>query len=124
MVSKNVSALHERSISEIVDEYAYLFSLPELSVIQQKKMADILEFATQNDELDFWISKRTCEEGGKLGLQDEDSQQSYNDQRALMSERIDTKKPEASMIPGPTLESLRSKEWVRSMVTNIANEGT
>lgn len=103
MSSENASAVQNQDISVIVDEYVRLFSLRELSVTDQKRMAEILELATQNEELDFWISQKACEEGDKFGLKDKESRQSYDDQRALMAELIDTQNPKESMFSNPAL---------------------
>lgn len=99
----NIAELNCQKFFEISSEYRSLFRLDSLNQEQRKRMETILEQATENEELDFWISQVESDEGANSDLLDKHSRNSYRNQRALMSEHIDIENPYDSPLSNPSL---------------------
>ena len=69
-----------------IREYYRLRSLPNLSEQQADRIGEILELATTNRDVDFWITEVDHALGHHLGLLDESCRQSYQNQQALLRE--------------------------------------
>jgi hypothetical protein len=71
-------------------EYGELMIKKTLSAAEDARIDEILHLATVNDGVDFWVSHAACEYGAKIGLLSPEALESYEDQRAILRERIDT----------------------------------
>jgi hypothetical protein len=72
-------------------EYAKLAVLPQRSIEEDDRFGQILEVATHNDILSFWIVEADHFLGHHLGLLDEDARESYRDQQVLLMEYLGEK---------------------------------
>ena len=71
-------------------EYGELMIKESLSDEEDARIDHILHLATLSDSVEFWVSHAACEYGAKIGLLSPDALKSYEDQRAILRERIDT----------------------------------
>lgn len=128
MTFEHAEMPHEQAILNIADEYGRLFSSPYLSKKQQQRMDQILELAEKDEELDFLISKKTCEAGDNFELQNKENRKSYDDQRAILAEHINHQDPRQSILSSSELgarlgikgDAAKSSIESQSPVTSIA----
>ncbi|NEP80377.1 MAG: hypothetical protein F6K39_20730 [Okeania sp. SIO3B3] len=76
------------SLKKLINEYIKLASLPELNLEQEEKLGEILEQASQNEILSFWISEVDYILGESLGLLKPEDLNYYEDQKALLREHF------------------------------------
>lgn len=74
------------SLKKLINEYAMLSSLPELNLEQEKQLGEVLDQASQNEILAFWISELDYILGEGLGLLKPEDFNYYEDQKALFRE--------------------------------------
>jgi len=74
------------SLKKVINEYAILASLPELNLEQEEKFSEILEQASQNEILSFWISEVDYILGESLGLLNPEDLNYYEDKKAILRE--------------------------------------
>ena len=86
----NISSISFEEARALGEEYGALMTKKTLSDAEDVRIDEILHLATIDDNVDFWVSHAACEYGAKLGLLDPDAIKSYEDQRAILRERIDT----------------------------------
>ena len=87
---------HDNNSSPIVGEmakalgleYRSLLSMPVLSDAQEERLTHILELALSHEEVNFWVSHLTCIQGMEDGLLSEHAKKEYEDQKALLRERL------------------------------------
>jgi len=77
-----------QSTLEIIHEYYKIASLYDLKENESKRMDEILEQATRDNLLDFWISEIDHLLGHRLGLLDDMKRKSYADQKAMLREYL------------------------------------
>ena len=75
------------------DEYGDLMVAPSLSDEQEKRMDEILFLATIHESVDFWVARAACDRGADIGLLSPQMLAHYEDQRAILRERIDLDEP-------------------------------
>jgi hypothetical protein len=84
--SSNILLNSTPELMNTIREYYQLRSLPNLSEQQEDRVGEILELATTNRVVDFWITEVDHALGHRLGLLDESCRQSYQNQQALLRE--------------------------------------
>ncbi|GGA54075.1 hypothetical protein [Okeania sp. KiyG1] len=84
----NYSMTLTLSLKKLINEYVRLASLPELNLEQEEKLGEILEQASQNEILSFWISEVDYILGESLGLLKPEDLNYYEDQKALLKEQF------------------------------------
>ena len=72
------------SLKKLINEYVRLASLPELNLEQEEKLSEILEQASQNKILNFWISEVDYILGESLGLLKPEDLNYSEDKKALL----------------------------------------
>jgi hypothetical protein len=77
-----------QSTLEIIFEYYKIASLDDLKENESKRINEILEQATRDNLLDFWISEIDHLLGHRLGLLDDMRRKSYADQKAMLREYL------------------------------------
>jgi hypothetical protein len=77
-----------QSTLEIIREYYKIASLYDLKENESKRINEILEQATRDNLLDFWISEIDHLLGHRLGLLDDMKRKSYADQKAMLREYL------------------------------------
>lgn len=74
------------SLKKLINEYAMSAYLHELNPEQEEKLSEILEQASQNEILAFWISEVDYILGESLGLLKPEDLNYYEDQKPLFME--------------------------------------
>lgn len=75
-------------LSELVNEYACLFTLPTFDEAQSNRFNEILELACENSQLHFWLSEVEHILGHELGYFEHDLSKKYSDQKAQVREHF------------------------------------
>jgi hypothetical protein len=70
----------------LIREYIRLHSLPCLNDLQERRLVQILEFATKEPELSFLIQEVECLVARELGELNEEHLNSYRNQQSKLSE--------------------------------------
>lgn len=78
------------NLMKIIREYYQLRVLPNLSEQQAERIGKIMELATTDRVVDFWIIEVEHALGHALNLLDESCRYSYQDQQALLREYLGT----------------------------------
>ena len=73
-------------IMQIAQEYGRLAAIRNPSEAEADRLGEILEMASQDCLLSFWIEEADHLLGHDLGLLDEHDRESYQDQQALLRE--------------------------------------
>lgn len=73
-------------IIDLVLEYAKLATQASLTDTEADRLDEILEMATENPTLNFWMTELEHLISHRLGLLNEDDRESYKDQQAMMRE--------------------------------------
>ena len=76
------------NLTNIVREYYQLRVLPNLSEQQADRIGEIMELATTDQVIDFWLTEVDHALGHALNLLDESCRYSYQDQQALLREYL------------------------------------
>jgi hypothetical protein len=76
------------SLLEVVREYCSLMLRPELSELEEERLAEILELANYDSQLNFWIDESNHFIGHELNLLKEDDKHFYKNQQAKMREYL------------------------------------
>jgi len=84
----NFSMTLTPSLKKLINEYVRLASLPELNLEQEEKFSEILEQASHNKILAFWISEVDYILGESLGFLKPEDLSYYEDQKALLREHF------------------------------------
>lgn len=84
-------------IMQIAQEYGRLAAIRNPSDAEANRLGEILEMASQDSVLSFWIEEADHLLGHDLGLLDEDDRESYQNQQALLREHQGT-----SLSPRPS----------------------
>ena len=74
-------------------EYGNLISADCPSEQEEARITEILELTLSNDEVEFWVSHITLIKGMDLGLLTESACKEYEDQKALLRERLGSELP-------------------------------
>jgi hypothetical protein len=77
-----------RATSEIVYEYYNLALLSEVSEAESIRINEILDLATKDNLINFWLSEIDHLLGHRLGLLDDPNRKSYADQKAMLREYL------------------------------------
>ncbi|MGD1716613.1 hypothetical protein [Dapis sp. BLCC M172] len=85
---KNCPMTLTSSLKQLINEYAMLSSLPELNLEQEEKLGEILEQASENEIMAFWISEVDYILGESLGLLKPEDLNYYEDQKAILREHF------------------------------------
>lgn len=105
-VANNTPSLEDAK--KLGDEYGELMILPELTEAQEDRIEEILKMATIYGSVDFWISRAACERGYEVGLLSPAALHDYENQRAVLRERIDLDAPLASTVESDLLAQVRA----------------
>lgn len=76
------------SIPQEAKEFATLFKLSKLTERQADRMSELLQRATLDKGLNFWIAYMTSKAGEELGLTSPDRLQDYEDQKSRLREYL------------------------------------
>lgn len=87
---ENTIPINFEDARQLGEEYGELMIKTTLTTQEDDRIDEILHLATLNDSVDFWVSHAACEYGAKIGLLSPEALKSYEDQRAILRERIDT----------------------------------
>ncbi len=93
---------------KIGDEYGELMILPTLSEAQEDRIEAILVMATVHGNIDFWISRAAYHKGADIGLLSPAALHDYENQRAVLRERLDLDAPLASTVESNLLQQIRA----------------
>ncbi|NET27616.1 hypothetical protein [Okeania sp. SIO1I7] len=85
---KNFSMTLIPSLKKLINEYAILASLAELNLEQEEKLCEILEQASQDEIVAFWISEVDYILGKSSGLLNPEDLNYYEDQKAGIREHL------------------------------------
>lgn len=82
----NLLSQSDAVIINLVLEYAKLAIQPSLTDPEADRLGEILEMATENPTLNFWITELEHLVSHHVRLLNEDDRESYKDQQAMMRE--------------------------------------
>ncbi|MDY7007696.1 MAG: hypothetical protein SWX82_28105 [Cyanobacteriota bacterium] len=86
--TKNCSMTLTASLKKLINKYAMLASLPELNLEQEEKLGEILEQASEDEIVAFWISEVDYILGKSSGLLKPEDLNYYEDQKAGIREHL------------------------------------
>lgn len=97
---------------EVGSEYGELMIAKALSTEEEERLNEILELATLDESLDFWISLETLNRGAELGLTTEDALCLYENQKAWLREYLGT----------PQMTEVQARQVIDSLESGLREQ--